>query len=85
MFSYQCNDDENVIHTILKWFETHRWREKVLNDKCLDINKQHPKEKSVVKTEELKIRYFLGKLKCKLEKSLSTRESRLKKWKKSDN
>jgi len=51
MFSSQCNDEENMIHTLLKCLETHRWREKFLNDKCLDINKQQAKEKSIVKSE----------------------------------
>ena len=29
MFISQYNDEENVIHTLLKYLETQRWREKI--------------------------------------------------------
>lgn len=35
-----CDEDENVIHILLKCKETQRWREKFLNDKYIYEKKE---------------------------------------------
>jgi hypothetical protein len=47
MFTSQCNEEENVIHTLLKCFETQRWREKFSNDKCLDVNGETTRKRAI--------------------------------------
>jgi hypothetical protein len=41
------NEDENVVHILLKYNETQRWREQCLDDKWLHINEEIASKKII--------------------------------------
>lgn len=75
-YSYPvCDEDENVIHILLKCKETQRWREQFLSDKYLYEKKEIRRKISCNNIAELKkkVGKFLYELKLKWESEVKKR------------